>query len=344
MEIAGGRPFSLARRGAAVQLPRQAFAAETMTRISAILAGAAAWALLASGPALAQSAPPATAKPADVSGVTVTAEKKDPLVDKATQFVRGHVPENRGGQIARFRDDICVNVVGLPAAYTAFIAKQVVKLATQVKAPVDRRARCTPNVNVIFTPNPQAQLDDIARRRDLLLGFGWASQMKKLATFERPIQSWYLTRSVGTDGQSVLELNHGSTFQDAGPGNAPDNVGGSITGRAGSRLGADTSSELVHALILVDANRVANLKIGAVADYIALLALSRWQGLARCNGFSTILNLMADGCADAPETVSESDLGLLKALYAVNPREAGVQQRAEMAQRMTARPADPEAH
>lgn len=294
----------------------------------AVLAGAS---LLASGAAFAQ--PPA---PTDLGGVTVTAEKKDPLVDKTTQFLRAHVPENRAGQIARFRDAICVEVVGLPPAYAAFIAKQVVKVATEVQAPVDRRLKCTPNVNVIFTPNPQAQLDDIARRREILFGFHWAAQMKQLATFERPIQSWYLTRSVGTDGQSVLELNHGSTFQDAGPGAPPENIGGTVTGRPGSRLGADMSSELVHALILVDANQVSNLKIGAVADYIALLALSRWQGLERCSGFSTILNLMAEGCAEEPpETATPSDVGLLTALYTVNPRESGTQQRAEIADGMS---------
>ena len=38
---------------------------------------------------------------------------------------------------------------------------------------------CTPNVNVIFSDQPQAQVDDIYRRRDLLLGFRFHSQVKK---------------------------------------------------------------------------------------------------------------------------------------------------------------------
>ena len=56
------------------------------------------------------------------------------------------------------------------------------------------------------------------------------------------------------------------------------------------------SAEVVHSLIIADANKVADEKIGAVADYIAVLALARWQGLERCNAIPTILNLMADGC------------------------------------------------
>jgi hypothetical protein len=265
----------------------------------------------------------------------VTAEKPDPLVDKTAQFVRSHVPENRAGQLARFRDRICVRVIGLPAAYDAFVARAVVRLAEKVRAPLDRTAGCTPNVNVIFTPKPQAQLDDIAKRREVLFGFHFAAQVKELATFDRPIQSWYLTRSVGGDGQDVLELNHGVTFYQQNPGEAPVSIGGTIRGRAGSRLGTDQSSELVHVLILVDANKVANAKTGAVADYIALLALSRWQDLERCNAIPTILNLWAEGCADdPPEAATGSDLALLTALYSVDPRQSGSQQRLAIAERM----------
>jgi hypothetical protein len=316
-----------------------------MAGLGRMLAGVAAIALLGTGPASATGEPAAKApQPADLSGLTVTAPRKPtPLVNPTSQFVRNHVPENRAGQLSRFRDKVCVNVVGLPAAYDAFIAKRIVKLAAQVAAPIDHSARCTPNVNVIFSPNPQAQLVDIAKRREILMGFHWVAQMKQLATFDRPIQSWYVTRSVGTDGQSVLELNHGSTFMDGGPGAPPVSVGGTVVGRAGSRLGTDMSSELVHSLILVDANKVADAKIGAVADYVTLLALSRWQGLERCNAVPTILNLMADDCAeDAPEMATPSDLALLSALYAVDAREAGSQQRMSIASRMqTALEKDP---
>jgi hypothetical protein len=96
------------------------------------------------------------------------------------------------------------------------------------------------------------------------------------------------------------------------------------------------SSELVHSLILVDANKVADAKIGAIADYIAVLALSRWQGLERCNAVPTILNLMADNCeGDAPDAATKEDRALLAALYAADPRETGSQQRMSIAERMS---------
>lgn len=309
-------------------------------RWGAALAGAA---ILISAP-LAGATQSGAAAPAkgpsttDLSGVTVTApEKAGPLVDRATQFVRSHLAESRNEQYARFRDAICVKVVGLPPQFSSFIAKRVVEVANEVHAPVDPSPACAPNVNVIFSATPQAQLNDIAKRRDILFGFHFVADTKTLATFSRPIQSWYLTRTVGTDGVSVLELNQGAMFTQQMAGDAPVSNGGATpaVGRAGSRLGNDMSSELVHALIIADANKVADAKIGAVADYIAVLALSRWQRLERCNAIPTILNLMADGCdGGAPEAATASDVALLSALYAINPRDPGSQQRISIASRM----------
>jgi hypothetical protein len=257
-------------------------------------------------------------------------QKPNALVNPETQFVRGHLTENRNQQYARFRDPVCVKVLGLPPEFDAFIARRVVELARKVKAPVDSSPACKPNVDVIFSARPQAQLDDIAKRRDILFGFHFIADTKKLSTFSRPIQAWYLTRARDTKGNDVLELLDQAPF-------APDQFKyPAVMGRPGSRLGNDMSTELVHALILADANKVADEKIGAVADYVAVLALARWDGLERCNTLPTILNLMADNCeADAvAEAATPGDLGLLKGLYTVDPREAGALQRMTIAGKM----------
>jgi hypothetical protein len=306
-----------------------------MVGLRRVMMGTSAAALLAAAPAFATGAEPAQTKPAptpNVSGVTVVApEKPNPLVNPETQFVRGHLKRNRNDQYARFHDPICVRVIGLPAEFDAFIAKRVVDLAKEVKAPVDASATCTPNVNVVFSPQPQAQLDDIAKRRDILFGFHFVAETKRLSTFSRPIQAWYVTQTQDTTGKRVLELVDPHPFEPK-EGKAP-----AVMGKADSRLGNDMSTELVHALILADANKVADEKIGAIADYIAVLALARWNGLERCNSLPTILNLMADGCGadEIAEAATPTDLGLLEGLYSVDPRESGTMQRASIADRMS---------
>ena len=259
--------------------------------------------------------------------MTVTAPSKpNPLVNPQSQFVRSHLPEGQSDQLARFRDDVCVSVQGLPSEFDAFIAKRIKDVATQVHAPVAKSENCAPNVHVIFTAQPQAQLADIAKRKDILMGFYWNNaNLKRLATFNRPIGAWYVTRTRDASGQSQLEIHDPTAWMNP------------RVGRAGSRLSNGMSAEVVHTLILADANKVAGEKIESIADYVAVLALAKWQGLERCNAIPTILNLMADGCeGDAPEAVTASDLALLKGLYTVDPRELGSQQRAAIASQMQA--------
>lgn len=312
------------------------------------LAGWIAAALLATGPAFATASEPAgpakAATSTDLSGVTVTGpQAPSPVVNAASQFVRSHVPTSRNEQYARFHDPICVKVIGMPAEFDAFVAQRIVELARAVNAPIDPSASCSPNVDVIFSSEPQAQLSDIAKRRDVLFGYYLHSEIKKLTTFSRPVQSWYLTRSRDTHGDNILELYDPAPCVSS-PKGICDLKAPALTGRAGSRLGNDMSSELVHSLVIADANKLSGEKIGAVADYIAVLALSRWQGLERCNSMSTILNLMADGCEGPPDAATPGDLAMLRGLYMVASREAGALQRAEIAGRLqTALKASPDA-
>jgi hypothetical protein len=289
-------------------------------------------AIALSATAASAHAPPAAMPAPTVSGVTVTAPPKpNPLVNPESQFVRSHLPEGQSDQYPRFRDAICVKVQGLPPEFDAFVAKRIVELAGEVHAPVAKATNCPPNIHVIFTDRPQAQLDDIAKRRDILIGFHFPAQLKKLTTVNLPIQAWYVTRTRDTTGNSWIEVDNNCPWI----GDATNPCNERPRGRAGSRLGNDMSAEVVHSLILADATKVAGEKIDAVADYIAVLALAKWQGLERCNAIPTILNLMAEGCSEPPAAATSADIALLTGLYSVDPRELGSQQRATIAERMT---------
>ncbi|HEY3949999.1 hypothetical protein [Phenylobacterium sp.] len=295
-----------------------------MTRRGKITAGLLGAAALAASPSLAKQTepPPAAAAPAPtVSGVVVNGQKADPLVDRTSEFVRQHLPQSViTEQYPRFHVDVCVKVVGLPEGFDAFVAKRVVEVAKEVGAPVAKAADCTPNVNVVFTTEPAMLMSDIAKRKDILLGFYYSqAQFKKLRSFTRPVEARYVTRNIDQFGNSRLEIHDPLAWTD------PPH------GRAGSRLTASMSTEIMHSLIVADAGKAAGEKIDTVADYIAVLALARWSGIERCNGLPTILNRLADDCPDAPDAATPQDLALLKGLYSVDPRENGSQQRATIA-------------
>jgi hypothetical protein len=282
-----------------------------MLALRVMLLGAMATWVLAGGPALANGAPPPSAdtKAAPINnltGVTMTAPKSSPSVRTASEFVRYRLPESPlTGQYPRYAEPVCVRVQGLPMPFNAYIAQRIVKLAAKLDKPLAKAANCVLNVQVIFTAEPQKLLSNIARKRAPLLGYPYRSQFKCLATFSRPVQSWYVTYTRGTTGGGSFDLAHGARSdidpRDAQFGGGTGLGGFGPHGRAGSRLGADMSSDIAFSLILGDATTVAYGKIGPPADYIAVLALARWPDLEHFNAvIPTILNPMAEACLEAP--------------------------------------------
>jgi hypothetical protein len=58
--------------------------------------------------------------------------------------------------------------------------------------------------------------------------------------------------------------------------------------------------------------------MGSMADYIAMLALSRVASPDRCQSLPTITNLLAVDCPRIPGGLSDIDLGYLRGLYHMN--------------------------
>jgi hypothetical protein len=307
-----------------------------MAKLRLMATGVASATLLVALPATATSSGPEPSQAqasSAVSGVTVQAPQKgNPLVDPTSQYVRQNLPEGEmSEQFPRFRDEICAQVIGLPPEFNAFIKARIVSLAHEVGAPLAKSPTCVSNVHVIFSKAPQAQIDDIAKRREILLGFYWPSRAKEQSTFTGPIQAWYVTRvRDAVDGKSHLELHTPAPSSIVEAMDNPDRP----HGEAGSRLSNGMSAELVHTLILADAAKVSDTKVGTVADYIAVLTLARWRNTDRCHSaVDSVLSSLAHGCEKdgGPEAVTPADLALLKALYTVDSRESGTMQRASIA-------------
>ncbi len=255
---------------------------------------------------------PLATQPGDdrIPEVTVIAPRQptpEELSDKSVGvFIDSHAqPATVTGLLGRWRDLICPQTVGLSPAFNAFVTARLRAIAATVKAPLQETAGCRTNVAVYFTTEPQKLLDDVAKHFDVLLGFHYPHQTKKLATFNRPIQVWYVTGTHGSRGPDAIDSIWGQPAQSRPP----------------SRL--DTgglSSVIMFSLIIVDTNKVAGLEIGAISDYIAAIALTRTRSLDDCSPLPSILDLMSAGCGSRPKpgAMTAGDLAYLHALYALD--------------------------
>ncbi|HTT00998.1 MAG TPA: hypothetical protein VMG11_02830 [Steroidobacteraceae bacterium] len=307
-----------------------------MTRysISMLATAAVAACRLLTGEVAAQGvSKPRAADSETLAEVQVTAPR---LMDRRTLdhvivplFVESHgEPSVTINQIGRWREGLCPTTTGLLPDFNAFVSRKVLAVAGSVGAPAPVRiGKCTINVEIAFTPTPQQLLDHIAKSYPRLLG------MQQGRRITRAVQAWYLTgtRSMIGAQRPVAGLNGPNIDAQAATALSPiingvqadsefgSGLGGlGPSGMAGSHLSKGLSSEFLHVLVIVDAGAVAEHPLGAVSDYIAMLALTRMASLDTCSALPSIIDLFSATCRmrAPPDALTQADAAFLKALYA----------------------------
>ena len=85
---------------------------------------------------------------------------------------------------------------------------------------------------------------------------------------------------------------------------------------------AAATAEMGAATVLVNAQAVAGMALGTLADYIALQTLAQSRTLGHCQEVPSIANLLLPDCdaANHTEQLSDIDTALLTGLYAAPER------------------------
>ncbi len=238
------------------------------------------------------------------------------LARAVSGFVESHsTPGTRIAQIGRWYDNVCPLVTGLQPAARDFVTREVLDIARAAGAPTRAEGKkCSIDVEVVFTREPQVLLDHIARSYRLLLGYYPKSQAAQVMKFNRPIQAWYetATRSLNdhpgvVDGQisPVAQLDTDQTA-----------LGWQPSGSGDSLLRHGQTSEFVHVLIIADSSQIERYPLRAVADYVGLLSLTRISQPEACAPLASITDLLANSCAPpVADKLTAADHAYLKGLY-----------------------------
>ena len=283
--------------------------------------------------------------PAPRDSVTVTGEKEVPrkIID---DFIASQAaPTETLDKMARWKVPVCPMVVGVPKDFARFVEKNVRDVAAQVGAPVGGDS-CKQNVSIIFTPEPQAVVDEIRGRNSAFMGYHHTStEADTLARVTHPIQAWHMTGTRDLRGSleadnarmssNVLYLRYPNAnppplFWELYMPNAR------AAASTGTHLSDGLTSEFSHVLIVADRKWASDQEIGAIADAMAVLALSRPRLEDSCRSLSSILDLLAKDCPRGAETktITDADLALLRGLYKMMPDAKLSKQRDEVAYQM----------
>jgi len=281
----------------------------------------------------------AGAKPPE--NVTVTAPKPVPekqLHDFVASYATASEPV---GNMARWRDGVCPAIAGLPPDYGKLIEARVKQLAAEVGAPVGREG-CRFNIDIVFTPIPQALLDEVRQKHEVLLGFHDTAEAARIATVSRPVQAWYTTETEDMDGYRQVDakqVNRGVTINNIPGCKAFCSVflpSAREERIDASRFGDRLRSELFHVIVTVDTSKIIGVQLGALADQIAVMALAKAAAPDDCLEPPSITNLMAANCPQdkRPDAATPYDLAWLSALYHVDSSLSLAEQRSAIQQQM----------
>ncbi len=262
-------------------------------------------------------------QPQPLSEVTVTAPRPptpEELAGNAVpDFIHRHAaPTVVTEQLARWgigRDPgICPLTTGFSPSFNDFVSARILAVAAAVGAPTQPTGRCSRhNVYVVFATEPAKALDGMVKQDSRVLGFHYPQQARSLERITHPIQGWYVTTTHGAYGdesideaEPLLPLETSILDQGKVPAGLP-----------GSRLCSSISSGIVNVIIVADANNMVGRPIGAIADYVAVLALTQAFASERCGTLPSILDMMTPNCDDRDKLtgITAGDLAFLRALY-----------------------------
>jgi hypothetical protein len=256
-------------------------------------------------------------------------------------------PVGKLGLLARWNDPACVSVAGLVPEQGAQFKARIEAVAKAVRAPV-APPKCMPNIEIVFTNDPQKYVNAAAARSPAILG------EKGVKTVTRPIQAWYATATEGVAPRSA-----GSIDDQPAPARASDMIGRVAGDRFSVSRGAEAARRCVdsgvaahnprletpefkampdevgtarlvgdipcphslflNVLVVVDAAHMGDVSVDLTADYLAMVALSQPQprSLDGCLPLPSVLDLYAKDCSgrEAPNGLTPADNAYLTGLY-----------------------------
>jgi hypothetical protein len=263
---------------------------------------------------------PAVAQPANqTERVIVTAPRVHSGLTPnaiAHDFVKSFAaPTVLRDAIARWQTAICPDFEGIAPQYAAVMDARFRAIARLAGAPL-KDAGCRPNLVVVFTSQPQTYLDTLHKKNVGVLGCNGTT------TVSHPVQAWYVTGTQDIRGQVFPDEEAFFSLNLLPSGGSIDPLSTAPLANVGGwRFRPDLSSDLLYVTIIVDSKKTGTFLVGEVADYVAMMALSRTEDYDDCQLVPSITNLLSDNCAEGlkPAAITPTDIAFLRGVYKMDP-------------------------
>ena len=273
--------------------------------------------LAASGPAAAQDGP-----------IVVEGDREsDAAAREAARAVVRNSGAIRGDRpIARWRERLCVDVIGIEEPARSMVTQRILDFAEALD--VDARAKpgCRTNVSVAFTFDAAQLLDTARTRKPRSFREVPAYHEDALFGSAAPVRAWYRTGWRDRMGRAAVGQQPASVSMDepSWSGMLPNKDDAPITtGSSKSRVQTDGTRAIESAMIVVDRDLAAGYRVDDVADLVALHALAELYPRDTASDPNSVLALFETPTGAARGGLSQCDWTLLEQLYAMPAARPG---------------------
>ena len=278
-----------------------------MTRVLAF--AAALLAATAVVPASAQVGVRASTSAEEPSGESIVVQGQRREI---AQALRKLINPAESEQLARFEDEVCPMVIGMPKDWTASLIRMIRENIAAVGGKVGKPG-CSVNAPIIFIDQPLELIQALAKEEP---GF-FNMTPRELAQFTataKPIASWHVTETFSRDGVQlgqVGEMGVGSTGPGA-PASATIN-----RNSAASRLYSNVREDMLAGFVVIDRQKTPGKSLRQLADIATMHLLLDVNQETRERDAGSILSLFEDrpDGAAAPLRLSKFDRGALRGFY-----------------------------
>jgi hypothetical protein len=280
---------------------------------------------LLAGMAAAMAAP-APGPPAEPDIVVLGTRQGDRQV---RDFVEALAVPSANKQLGRAEDGVCPLSFGLAPRDGARFVQRLRRLAEAAGVPTAGES-CRPNVVLFVVPDKKSAIEHWrVKRPDFFEGL-LPRDVRALAGSAGPVSAWHIVHQKGAGRRAVGENVDGISNHLV------------VNHASSSRIGSNIQLEFFAAFIVIEASALREATLTQVADYAAMRTFARTDPqAARTQQAPTILTLFEPGLeAAAPLSVTQWDLGFLKALYGTRSAYSAAEQQKAMARSLRQHMAD----
>ncbi|WP_309602301.1 hypothetical protein [Sphingomonas sp.] len=259
----------------------------------------------------ASTAAPSGAQNND-DAIIVQGRKKE-LAQALRQLIK---PSGGAEQLARFEEDVCPLVAGMPRDWTAVMTRMIRANIVAVGGKVARNEagrKCTVNAVVIFIDQPLELIKALAEAEP---GF-FTMTPRELAQFTaapRAVSSWHVTDTRDRDGQELASM--GSMTAGSAGGSVPTDAK-IVRQASASRLYSTIREDMLTGFVVIDRQQTIGKSLRQLADLATMHLLLDVKVDAGTRDPGSILSLFEPrgGGALTPRGFSRFDKGALTGFY-----------------------------